>query len=658
MKGFSTYKGRWWALLIVSTLIFFILPIFAGAQSESEGTAEEPTQAVEGGTESPSTEGAVEGEVSTGSGEVTGTIMGEMGAPSDQPVSTIEPAKPDDLIPPDNLWIQDRSNDMGGTISLKWPTTESDLIKTKYVPPEIEGVVQEEEKITKYQYYVLHSLYPDAPINEWDIAGQMPADTSYTWEQPGYFGFFLKKNEKDYLANAHYFFFTHMVPNYKPKRSIHKVILSQPEAAVQPPGVEEGTAEPVYKLETFIIDAWLYYDNLKTPEFPVEENKPDEFKVTANLTPLVGEKNAIMELKFVDFSEDGLSMHYRGEYNSSSEPKRGKGLIRLKAVGPNNMVFGGKVQFKKAPLLPVSNINEEERLPDNRYKHYFKIGVDRFDREGLPRWVLDQEPPLGLAARPNLVNTAKWNSLLYAILLTIAILYFIFHARKGKELFIRRIAGLDHVEEAIGRATEMGKPILYVPGMGYMSDVATIAATNILGQVTKKVAEYDSQVLVPCRDPIVMTVCQEVIQEAYIDAGHPDRFNKDNVFFLTDDQFSYVAAVDGIMVRDKPATNFFMGMFYAESLILAETGAGTGAIQIAGTDALAQLPFFITACDYTLIGEELYAASAYLSREPLLLGSLKGQDMAKLVFIILVFVGTILAIAHINFITNLFASPL
>ena len=76
--------------------------------------------------------------------------------------------------------------------------------------------------------------------------------------------------------------------------------------------------------------------------------------------------------------------------------------------------------------------------------------------------------------------------------------------------------------------------------------------------------------------------------------------------------------------------------------ILAETGASTGAIQIAGTDSVFQLPFFITACDYTLIGEELYAASAYLSREPLLLGSLKGQDYGKLVIIAVAVIGSAL----------------
>jgi len=59
-----------------------------------------------------------------------------------------------------------------------------------------------------------------------------------------------------------------------------------------------------------------------------------------------------------------------------------------------------------------------------------------------------------------------------------------------------------------------------------------------------------------------------------------------------------------------------------------------GSIQIAGTDQVSQLPFFVVACDYTLLGEELYAASAYLGREPLLLGTLKAQDYLKAIVLV------------------------
>ncbi|MCK4232582.1 hypothetical protein KAX21_06505, partial [candidate division WOR-3 bacterium] len=61
-----------------------------------------------------------------------------------------------------------------------------------------------------------------------------------------------------------------------------------------------------------------------------------------------------------------------------------------------------------------------------------------------------------------------------------------------------------------------------------------------------------------------------------------------------------------------------------------------------------QLPFFIAACDYTLIGEELFAASAYLDRDPQLLGSLKSEDMAKIITVAIIaavsIVGTVGAI--------------
>ena len=199
------------------------------------------------------------------------------------------------------------------------------------------------------------------------------------------------------------------------------------------------------------------------------------------------------------------------------------------------------------------------------------------------------------------------------------------------------------MDEAIGRATELGKPILYLTGAGDMGEPSTIAAAVILGRVSKRVATYETELMVPHRDPIVMVVCQEITKQSYLEAGKADIFKEDSNFFITTDQFSYTAAVDGIMMRRKPAANFFMGSYFAESLLLTETGASTGAIQIAGTDSDHQLPFFVTTCDYTLIGEELYAASAYLSREPVQVGTLRGQDLGKAVILGVLALGTGLA---------------
>ena len=56
-----------------------------------------------------------------------------------------------------------------------------------------------------------------------------------------------------------------------------------------------------------------------------------------------------------------------------------------------------------------------------------------------------------------------------------------------------------------------------------------------------------------------------------------------------------------------------------------------------------QLPFFVAACDYTLIGEEFFAASAYLSNDPEQLGSLKGQDVGKVIAALLLVLGCLFA---------------
>ncbi|MBN2588037.1 MAG: hypothetical protein JXA64_10760 [Candidatus Fermentibacteraceae bacterium] len=255
----------------------------------------------------------------------------------------------------------------------------------------------------------------------------------------------------------------------------------------------------------------------------------------------------------------------------------------------------------------------------------------------------------GASGEVQAVPSAQWlyrgrvGMMIILVILTGIILFYIESGKKGRELYIREIAGLAAVDDAVGRATEMGKPVLYIPGIMDMDDIQTIASMVILGRVARKTAEYGSPLLVPTSRSVVMSVAQEVVKEGYIQAGRPDAYNKENINYLTDDQFGYAAGVDGIMVREKPAAIFLLGTFYAESLILAETGRSVGAIQISGTAMPSQIPFFVAACDYTLIGEELFAASAYLSREPKLLGSLKGQDAAKLFFIILIVVGVIAA---------------
>jgi len=305
--------------------------------------------------------------------------------------------------------------------------------------------------------------------------------------------------------------------------------------------------------------------------------------------------------------------------------------------------------FEVVKQLSGKSIRYQDTQLKNKTPYFYRISLVMPDGTEAPSAIVGP-----VKAYPQWFNKNYWFLFIIVVTYTLSVLWFVFSARSGKEFYLRPIAGLKAVDDAVGRATEMGRPILFLTGLSGISDVVTIAALNVLSHITKKAAQYETKILVPNYDPMVYTVAQQIMKEAYTTVGRPDLFDPNSCYFVTNRQFAFAAAVSGIMVRERTATNFFMGYYYAESLILAETGAATGAIQIAGTDAVTQLPFFITACDYTLMGEELYAASAYLSKEPVLTATIKAQDLYKFIFGSLIVLGSILGLLGSKFIINWF----
>lgn len=229
--------------------------------------------------------------------------------------------------------------------------------------------------------------------------------------------------------------------------------------------------------------------------------------------------------------------------------------------------------------------------------------------------------------------------LMFAVVILAAIL----HARRGGRYYIRRIPGLTAIDETVGRATEMGRPITFSLGLGAL-DIITLQALAICVHVIRLAIKFGTRVITTMRNATVYAVATEAIGEAYNAAGRPESFNEQDVRFLSDRQFAYASAATGIILREKAASNYMFGEFFAEALILAEAGNQVGAIQVAGTPSITQIPFFIASCDYTIIGDEYYAATAYLTREPVLSGSVIGQDRAKMIFLALV-IGGIVAIS-------------
>ena len=348
-------------------------------------------------------------------------------------------------------------------------------------------------------------------------------------------------------------------------------------------------------------------------------------------------------LTYADVPNDAgtaISLSWRKSPDDSLGLGRVKGYVLERGpspVGPWETVDS---------LAEATSSYVDQDVPRNTPLFY---RISAFGPGGTTAALANAGPAIG---RESWFNGTRSSVLAFVVVFFLLVLYYMSLAQTGRKPFVRRLAGIDAIEEAIGRATEMGRPVLYVPGIQDIDEMQTVAGLVILESVARLTARYETPIRVPVAYPIPFTIAQEMVKSGYLNAGRPEAYDPDAVSFVSPEQFAYVAKLSGIMLRDRPAAHIFMGSFYAESLLLAETGFSTGAIQVAGTANVHQLPFFVVACDYTLIGEELFAASAYLSGEPRLVSGLKAADMLKVLVILTILVGCVLETMGITGLTK------
>lgn len=255
-------------------------------------------------------------------------------------------------------------------------------------------------------------------------------------------------------------------------------------------------------------------------------------------------------------NDDGREVRLSWE-KSPDDVKGGvvTGYRVLKAVDPDSPFV--EVGDMAAGVTMFEGGDTEDGRP-----YYFKVRTIEMEPGG--NGVLTEVSSESSVVGP-ILSSAQWfhmgriNAFAGTVLVIFLIMFMIRRATRGDKLYIRKIAGLDAVDEAIGRATEMGKKVIYVPGIDDMDNVMTIASMIILGYVAEVTATYDTYLEVPVSKSMVMVTAKEVVKEAYTKVGRADSYQADQVHYLTDDQFGYAAAIDGIVVREKPATMFYIG---------------------------------------------------------------------------------------------------
>lgn len=224
------------------------------------------------------------------------------------------------------------------------------------------------------------------------------------------------------------------------------------------------------------------------------------------------------------------------------------------------------------------------------------------------------------------------------ILVTGAILYYLQRAQAGDLVKLRRLPQIDAIDEIVARCVEMDRGLWFLSGQGIMTNASQLpgilSTFGILSYVTAKCAEYGASIHHPTNLPIAYNIQFELMREAYEAAGKPEDFDPlDTILYIP--AGAGRPYVTNESWKRKPAGAIMTGFWYHYTIIYAEALQRAGAMTLGGTDTTHNIPFMVAANNYSMIGEEMYAMSAYLSDDPLLGSSLAGQDVGKYIIIIL-----------------------
>src|SRR2546422_6172232 len=115
----------------------------------------------------------------------------------------------------------------------------------------------------------------------------------------------------------------------------------------------------------------------------------------------------------------------------------------------------------------------------------------------------------------------KWTVSGIVVIWAAIILSTVIRAQRGREFFVRRIAGLNAVDEAVGRATEMGRPGLMVAGLGDFN-IIMLQALMIFQAITRTCSKFGKKIIIPCSQPPAYPVAQEMVHDTYVAEGRED----------------------------------------------------------------------------------------------------------------------------------------
>lgn len=219
--------------------------------------------------------------------------------------------------------------------------------------------------------------------------------------------------------------------------------------------------------------------------------------------------------------------------------------------------------------------------------------------------------------------------------------------RRRSPATLRPIDAYERLNRSVGLAVENGTRLHISLGRGSLFTArsgSALAGLAMLRRLSERTSVSDRPPIVTSGDAPLTILSQDTLQSGYRAAGAEDQYRFSTGRLTGLSPFSYAAGTMPIMHDENVSTNVFIGDFGTEAALLTEESDRGNSNVIAASDNLSAQAIFFASSQDPLIGEELFAAGAYVGAGASHQASLNVQDILRWLIILAILIGAGLTI--------------
>lgn len=228
------------------------------------------------------------------------------------------------------------------------------------------------------------------------------------------------------------------------------------------------------------------------------------------------------------------------------------------------------------------------------------------------------------------------------LLLAAALLLGLTLWRRRVPATLRVIEAYERLNKSVGIAVENGTRLHISLGRGNLFTArggSAFAGLAMLRRLTERTSVSDRPPIVTSGDAPLTILSQDTLQSGYRAAGAEEQYRVSTGRLTGLSPFAYAAGTMPIIRDEKVSTNIFIGDFGNEAALLTEEADRENTNLIAASDNLSAQAIFYASAQDPLIGEELFAAGAYVGAGASHEASLNVQDILRWLIILAIIIG-------------------